>query len=83
MIAYKCRIESEIIGSCNEDFVYTQASLNSDGCIVIRNVYCGADDSTGKTDTIVVLSPRETLAILSLMRRFPKGDLPFESEAQP
>ena len=77
MIAYKRKIESEIIASCSEDFVYTQASLNSDGCIVLRNVYnCGADDSTGKTDTIVVLSVRETLAVLSLMRQFPKGELP-------
>ena len=45
--------------------LYCQASLNSDGCITLRNYNMDNKDS----DEIIVLKPEETQAIIQLFRQ--------------
>ena len=54
-----------------------QASINSNGCITLRNYNPDSRDS----DEIIILSPKETLAIVKLFKEIKRlenyQDLPF------
>lgn len=47
-----------------ERFAYSQASFNSDGCIVLRNF------NNSRDDEIIILTHDETHAILKLFSKF-------------
>lgn len=79
MIAYKRKVESETEIACDENCVYfTEAALNSSGCLTVRKVYdCGAENTYNAADELIVLTRKETNAIFNLFRLFRERDLPF------
>ena len=74
MIIYNRRnIQADLITETDEQNVYaSQAAINSDGCLTIRNYGdCPAED------TIVVFTREETNAVMKLFRLFRERDLPY------
>lgn len=65
MTIIKRTMQSEITQTNDAYDTKCQASLNSDGCITLRNYYQNDRDK----DVIVVLSVQETQAIFDLMRK--------------
>ena len=78
MIAFRRKIESEVIANKND--WCCQAAFNSDGCITLR-LYDKNSSCMTPEDTILVLSKNETSAIVKLLKElksFPNiDDLPF------
>lgn len=68
------KIESDMIATDELNILETQAAINSDGRLTIRNVF---DGNVEAHDTIVVFTREETEAVMKLFRLFRERDLPF------
>lgn len=74
IIYHRRKIESDIIETDELNVRETQAAINSDGRLTIRNVF---DGNVEAHDTMVVFTREETEAVMKLFRLFRERDLPY------
>lgn len=73
MIKLKREMQSETVSKPEKYMPFSQASLNSDNCICVRNYNCEKYN-----DEIIILNQTETKAIIELFKILKQNEiLPF------